>query len=96
MGMAEILVAYREYGVAGLFIILYVITTRQFYLELKSSKDDVVRMTEKYATALDQATTAVNRSTTTMELVKGGLEESRRQTSEFIAFTKGRDSGKGN
>lgn len=95
MDLTQILTAYKDYGVAGLFIVFYVITVRQFYLDLKDQKKEIVTMTEKYATSLDQANNAVNRATATMDNVARVITESKQQTSEFIAFIKGRDAGKG-
>lgn len=93
-GLSELLKTYHDYGVAGIFLVFYVITIRYFYFDLKERRTEIVAMTEKYATALDQSNTAVNRSTVTMENAAKAISESKQQTAEFIAFIKGRDAGK--
>ncbi len=94
MGILEFLTAYKDIGVGGLFIALYLTTVRKFYGDLKEHKNELVKMTEKYATNLDQSTMAINRSTTVMENVSRSMEQSRSQTNEVLSFIKGRDEGR--
>lgn len=87
----EFLKVYKDYGVAGLFIALELITVYFFYKELKNSKAEVVVMTEKVITVADKAANAIQEISRTSSEVKSGIDQMRSQNIEFISFLKGRD-----
>lgn len=87
----EFLKVYKDYGVAGLFISLELITVYFFYRELKNSKAEVVVMTEKVITVADKAANAIQEISRTSSEVKSGIDQMRSQNIEFISFLKGRD-----
>ncbi len=89
----RILTIYKDYGVAGLFLTLYLITLWFFYKELKEREKLMVAITERVVTALDKSSDS---SETTAEVLKNvgtSLDTNTKQTGEFIAFVRGRDSG---
>ncbi len=85
---------FQQLGVAGLFIAMYLTTIKYFYKELKESKKDVQTSAEKQAAALESSTRAIESSVEIGEKVVSGLDAVKAQTSEFIAYLKGRDDGR--
>lgn len=90
---------YRDLGVGAFFALLYLGTVSMFLRDLISQRkiaaDRANAQVERMATALDACSTAVNNSTKVLEAVKSNIDESTRQTAEFIAYLKGRDQGGG-
>ncbi len=90
--LMELLKVYKDFGAATLFLALYIITVFFFYKELKNSKDEMVRITERLVTALDNASEAGEKTVEILKNVGFSLDKNTVQTGEFIAFVKGRDS----
>lgn len=89
MEFMEFVKTYKDIGITGVWLL----TLWKFYSDLKEHKKEAVALIERYATSLDQANNAINRSSNTMDGVSKSIQESRQQTSEFIAFVRGRDDG---
>lgn len=83
---------FKQLGIAGLFIAMYLTTVYYFYRELKEHKNELKEIGEKSVSALERSTRSIEDSTDILGTVKEGLEASKAQTSEFIAFLKGRDA----
>jgi F0F1-type ATP synthase membrane subunit b/b' len=92
--LAPWLAILRDFGVAALFIAMYLTTIFYFYKDLLSQKKELRETTERVSTALEHATRAIETSNDTGETVVKGLAEVKAQTSEFIAYLKGRDDGR--
>ncbi len=87
----EFLKVYKDFGVAGLFICLELFTVYFFYKELKNSKNEMIEMTIKVITIADKATNAIEESSKLSLDVKIGMDQTRAQNNEFMAFLRGRD-----
>ncbi len=90
----ELLKVYKDVGVAGLFICLYLITIYYFYKELKDANTRTAQTTERVVVALDKASQAIERSVQGADSVCKSLDINTRQTAEFISFVRGRDMGR--
>ncbi len=87
----KLLEIYKDYGVAGLFICLELLTVYFFYKELKSSKNEMIEMTVKVTTIADKAANAIEESSRLCLDVKSCMDQKRAQDNEFMAFLRGRD-----
>ncbi len=87
----EFLKIYKDYGVAGLFICLELFTVYWFYQELKNSKKEMIEMTVKVTTIADKAANAIEENSRLCLDVKSGMDQTRAQNNEFMAFLRGRD-----
>ncbi len=87
----EFLKIYKDYGVGGLFLALELFTVYFFYKELKSSKNEMIEMTVKVTTIADKAANAIEESSRLCLDVKSGMDQTRSQNNEFMAFLRGRD-----
>ncbi len=90
----DLLKVYKDYGVAGLFICLYLITVYFFYKELKNSKSEYVTMVERVVGTLDKATSAITEASQTSKDARECMDQTRSQNNEFISFLRGRDDGR--
>lgn len=91
----ELLKVYKDFGVAGLFITLYLLTVWRFYRELKDREQKGMAMTERMIVALDGAANAIERNGEVLSTVEKSIGESTTQVKLFIAFIRGRDGIKG-
>ncbi len=91
MELLEFLKAYKEFGVAGLFIMMYLATVWLLIKELKASKKECVDITDRVVTVLDKSANCVDRFSAVMEKVEQGQSDLMTNNKEFIAFFKGRD-----
>jgi len=82
---------YRDVGVAGLFIFLYLATLVTFIRDLKAQRKEAQEMTERVIKAMDSSSISSVKAAEVLEKVKGTIEDNTRKMSEFIAFLKGRD-----
>ncbi len=89
--IVELLKIYKDYGVAGLFIALELLTVFFFYKELKSSKKEMVDMTVQVTTVADKAANAIEEMNKASMDVKTGMDQLKSQNNEFISFLRGRD-----
>lgn len=83
---------YRELGVAGLFIFLYVSTVIIFFKTLREDRKETIQLTEKMIAALESSTNANRDSAKLVAEVKNSLDQSTNQSKEFLAYARGRDS----
>ncbi len=87
----EFLRIYKDFGVAGLFIALYIVTVYYYNKEIKSSKSEAILMVEKVTTVADKAAHAIMESNRTSIELKSGIDQLRAQNNDFISFLRGRD-----
>lgn len=87
----EFLKVYKDFGVAGLFICLELVTVYTFYKELKSSKEEVVAMTKLVTMTLDNASTAIEDMNDVAASSKRSVDDLCNQSKNFQAFLQGRD-----
>jgi len=92
--LAPWLAILKDFGVAALFIAMYLTTIFYFYKDLIGQKKEMRETVEKVSAALEHATRAIETSNDTGENVVRGLSDVKSQTSEFIAYLKGRDDGR--
>jgi hypothetical protein len=95
MGVWEALQAYKEVGVAALFISMYLATIWKFINELKESRAFqtamMKEMTEKVIIALESSKQTNNEYNRMAAEVKVTIDQNTRHSIEFLAFLKGRD-----
>lgn len=88
--------AYKEFGVAALFIGMYITTIWKFIAELKETRKEqtelIKSMTERVVTALETSKKANEDYQRMANEVKTTMDQSTRQSIEFMAFLRGRDS----
>jgi len=89
--IAEALKIYKDYGIAGLFLVLYLTTVWKFHETLKSNKTEMVMMVERVIHVADTSSAAIAASNETMSEVKSGMDQLVRQNGEFLSYLKGRD-----
>ncbi len=89
--LLEFLKVYKDFGVAGLFIALELVTVWLFYKELKNSKTELVAMTKLVTMTLDNASTAIEDMNKLSENTKRSVEDLCNQSKTFQAFLQGRD-----
>ncbi len=87
----ELLKVYKDFGVAGLFLCLYLITVYFFYKNMQAGKIEAVAMTERVVLMLDKAANAINEMSRVSMEEKASLDQMRSQNNEFISFLRGRD-----
>lgn len=90
----EFLKIYKDFGVAGLFIALYLGTLFFFYKELKNSKNELVAMTKLVTMTLDNASTAIEDMNELSSSTKRSVEDLTTQSRTFQAFLQGRDENR--
>ncbi len=89
--LLEFLKVYKDFGVAGLFIALELVTVWLFYKELKNGKSELVAMTKMVTMALDNAATAIEDMNTKSDANTRSVNDIRNQNEKFQAFLQGRD-----
>ena len=89
--LLEFLKVYKDFGVAGLFIALELVTVWLFYKELKNSKEELVTMTKLVITALDSAANAIEDMNSKSDASTKSVNDIRTQNEKFQAFLQGRD-----
>ena len=82
----------NKFGETGLFLGMLIVVVKYFYKELKEAKQELREMVQMTTLALERSTKNGEDTIAVMKKVDTSLEENTRQTSEFIAFQKGRDS----
>jgi hypothetical protein len=82
----------KNFGIAGLFIAMYLTTAWYLFKELKESKKELREIIEQTTLALERSTKNSGDVISVMKQVQDTLEDSRNQISEFVAFQKGRDA----
>ncbi len=92
--LEKLLVTYKDVGVAALFLAENVILLYYFYKELKSRTTEAVAMTERVVKALEHSSARDAETSRVLENVGRSVDTNTKQTGEFIAFVKGRDSGR--
>lgn len=92
----EFLKIYKDFGVAGLFLALELVTIWLFYKELKNSKDELVAMTKLVTMTLDNASTAIEDMNTLSKNTKQSVDDLCNQSKTFQAFLQGRDENRDN
>jgi hypothetical protein len=83
---------YRNYGTAGLFLVMYLVTIFTFIKflreQIKNREDNIRQVADAFARAAQVA----DDNKKLCEGIKVMTEAKMRQDSEFMAFLKGRDS----
>lgn len=92
----EFLKVYKDFGVAGLFICLELVTVYFFYKELKNGKEELVAITKMVTMTLDNASTAIENMNATTESTKKSVDDLCNQSKTFQAFLQGRDDNRSN
>ncbi len=92
--LLELLKVYKDYGVAGLFMVLFVATIYFFYKDLKERLKEQVAITERVVNVLDKASNSMSTSAEKLGGVEESINNQSTQTKEFIAFLRGRDEGR--
>ncbi len=90
--IVELLKAYKDYGAGAIFMALYIVTIVYFYKELKENKAETAKITERVVTALDKSSESIERTVQVLSNVGKSLDQNTKETAEFIAFVRGRDS----
>jgi len=93
MDPATGLEVYKTYGVAGLFIVMYLATIWLFIADLKSQREKFAEMTKQMVEALNSSAMANIKTSDILSEVKKSLDENSNKMSEFIAYLRGRDEG---
>lgn len=83
--------AYEKFGIAGLFICMYLVTIWFLVRQILASKKEMVDMVEKVVAIQEKTIKSNEDITKTMGAVKRTVEASVAQHSEFIAYLRGRD-----
>ncbi len=83
---------FTKMGTTGLFLAALIIVSGYLYKELKEAKKELREVVEKTTLALERSTRNGEDTIAVMKQVQNTLSESTQQTSEFIAFQKGRDA----
>ena len=83
----------QQFGVAGLFIIMYLATSAYLLKQMQTSKKEVKEMVERTIKALDRSSAATEEASRVKQVLVASTEQLRIQTGEFIAYLKGRDVG---
>ena len=91
MDISQALQTYRELGVAGLFILMYLATIAMFICDLRKQRAAADENVEKMVRALDASAAASARTGDVLQRVHETLEENSRQLGEFVAYLRGRD-----
>ncbi len=93
MGISEFIQAYKEFGVAALFICMYLMTIRWFVRDLKVQRKEAREDRDKMISALEAAKKSIDDSTRVMTEVKHTSDATRFQIAEFISFLRGINEG---
>lgn len=83
---------YRDFGVAALFITMYLVTIVMFIKDLQKQRKDSQELVVKMITAIEASAIQSLECKEAMESTQLTIENNLRQTGEFIAFLKGRDN----
>lgn len=92
MPLESYLEIFKDVGVAGLFIAMYLTTALYLFRELKESKKEIKDIIEKTTLALERSTKNSGDVIAVLKQVQDTLGDSREQMSQFIAYQRGRDT----
>ena len=83
----------KQFGIAGLFIAMYLTTIWYFYKELKESKKEMRETVERTTLALEKSDRIGEDTIRLLRSLEDTMTDNSKQISEFISFQRGRDSG---
>ena len=83
--------AYKQLGVAALFIAMYLATIAMFIRDLRQQRKAAEDNTEQMVRALEASTQASSRTVEVLREVNSTLDAHSRQLAEFVAWLRGRD-----
>ena len=83
---------YRDFGVAGLFILLYLSTVIAFVKDLKEQRKTQSDMVERVIKSMESSAAVTGQCVEVLKEVRQVTSESTKQNAEFLSYLKGRDS----
>ena len=85
---------YKQLGVAGLFILMYVTTVWFLIRVLVKQSSDAKAMTEKVVVALEASTSQSKQALDGMKNVSSSVDAQKTMMTEYIAYMKGLEKGR--
>lgn len=82
---------YKEFGVAALFIVMYVTTVWFLIRTLVQDRAKEVKRTEKLAELIATSNVVWRRNTEILEQLKLAIEREERRALEFLVYVKARN-----
>jgi len=79
-------------GIGALFLAMYLVTIGMLIKNMKEQQKETKEMTQKVITALEASTTTVQQCVKVLDHVNSAVDNLSRQTTEFVAYLRGRDS----
>lgn len=79
-------------GIGALFLAMYLVTIGMLIKNMKEQQKDTKEMMQKVITALESSTTTIQRFGQLLDHVNTAVDNLSRQTNEFVAYLRGRDS----
>ena len=84
---------YKEFGVAALFIVMYVTTVWFLIRTLVQDRAKEVKRTEKIVEVVAASNVVLSRNTDILEKLKETIDNEERRSSELLTYLRAKDEG---
>jgi len=85
---------YKEFGVAALFIVMYVTTVWFLIRTLVQDRAKEVKRTEKVVELIVTSNAVLSRNTEILEKLKGAIEAEERKSAELLTYLRTKEEFK--